>query len=63
MTRKLLTTAQVSAQTGISQETLRGWRHRGIGPKSFRLGARKVVYAEADLNEWIESQRASEGAA
>jgi predicted DNA-binding transcriptional regulator AlpA len=59
MQRTLLTTAQVSQQTGVPQETLRYWRHRGVGPKSFKLGPRKVVYDEAELEAWIEAQRAA----
>lgn len=46
-------------RTGIPQETLRYWRHRGTGPKSFKLGPKKVVYAEDDLNAWIDAQRAA----
>lgn len=57
--RTLLSTAEVSMRTGITQETLRYWRHRGIGPKSFKLGPKKVVYAEEDLNAWIADQRAA----
>jgi predicted DNA-binding transcriptional regulator AlpA len=34
---------------------LRYWRHLGIGPRSFRIG-RRVVYRNADLRAWIESQ-------
>lgn len=44
-------------RTGIPQETLRYWRHRGTGPKSFKLGPKKVVYSEDDLNAWIDAQR------
>ena len=39
-----------------SPDTLRYWRARGTGPKSFRLG-RRVVYAEADLIAWVDEQR------
>lgn len=59
MSRTLLSTAEVSMRTGIPQETLRYWRHRGTGPKSFKLGPKKVVYAEDDLNAWIDAQRAA----
>lgn len=59
MQRVLLSTAQVSQQTGVPQETLRWWRHRGVGPKSFKLGPKKVVYDAAELEAWIDSQRAA----
>jgi hypothetical protein len=35
--------------------TLRQWRHRGVGPRSFRL-AGKVVYRRSDVEAWIAEQ-------
>ena len=32
--------------------TLRFWRHRNTGPRSFRLG-RRVLYRRDDLQAWI----------
>ena len=32
--------------------TLRWWRHRGEGPRSFLLG-RRVMYRAADVDAWI----------
>ena len=38
--------------------TLYGWRHRGLGPKSVRLGKR-VMYRRSDVEAWIaEHERA-----
>jgi predicted DNA-binding transcriptional regulator AlpA len=56
MRRRFLSTAEVSTETGVPQETLRYWRYCGTGPRSFKLG-RRVVYSEDDLTEWIEQQR------
>jgi hypothetical protein len=36
--------------------TLRWWRHKGIGPRSFKLG-RHVLYERSDLDAWIDAQR------
>ncbi|OBA57870.1 helix-turn-helix transcriptional regulator [Gordonia sp. 852002-10350_SCH5691597] len=52
----LLTTAQVSNEYGISQNTLRWWRSIGDGPASFTLGRRKIVYRRAAIDEWIARQ-------
>lgn len=56
----LMTTADVENYTnGIAkQATLRWWRHegRGNGPKSFKLGARKVVYKKSDVDAWLMAQ-------
>jgi DNA-binding transcriptional MerR regulator len=39
--------------------TLRYWRHKGIGPRSARIG-RRVVYRESDLEAFIEQQFAEQ---
>lgn len=56
--RTLLRTAEVAAMTGVPVGTLRYWRHRGEGPKSFRLG-RRVAYFEDEVIAWVESQAAA----
>ncbi len=63
MDPQLLSTKQVVALTGgtIAEGTLRYWRHKGIGPKSFRLGDRKVVYRKDDVIAWLTSQYDSAG--
>ncbi len=58
MSATLLTLDQAASRIGRSVETLRYWRKRGEGPKTFRLG-RRVVVAEEDLNAWIDAQRAA----
>lgn len=52
---RLLTTQEVAEITRLAPETLRYWRWKGLGPKSFRLGSR-VVYRETDVIAWIERQ-------
>lgn len=37
--------------------TLHGWNSRGVGPKSYRLGRRRM-YRVADLDAWLEEQAA-----
>lgn len=60
MKRTLLTIAEASALTRTPVATLRYWRHLGTGPASFRLG-RRVVYDEADVLAWIDTQREDAG--
>jgi hypothetical protein len=38
-----------------SIDTLRDWRHRGIGPKSFKVG-RRVRYWRSELIRWLAEQ-------
>lgn len=53
---KFLTTAEVADLCRTSPETVRYWRHVGNGPASFKVG-RRVLYAEADVEQWLASLR------
>jgi predicted DNA-binding transcriptional regulator AlpA len=57
---RLLSIAETSVRTTVPVPTLRFYRHKGTGPKSFKLGGR-VVYKEGDVEAWIESQYADAG--
>lgn len=52
----VMTTTQVAEELNVPVATLRWWRHRGTGPKSFRLGARKVAYLRSDVEQWLQQQ-------
>lgn len=56
----LLTTSETAELLHVPVATLRWWRHVGTGPKSFKLGARKVMYRRADVLGWLETQYESE---
>lgn len=56
---KILFTPDVSARLGVPIATLRWWRHASRGPKSFKLGARKVAYLESDVDAWFAEQYAA----
>jgi predicted DNA-binding transcriptional regulator AlpA len=58
---ELLTTPEAAEVLHSPVATLRWWRHKGIGPKSFRMGPRKVMYRLGDLQEWLETQYNAEG--
>lgn len=52
------TTAETAKVCRIPAETLRYYRHKGSGgPKSFKLGGRRVLYARADVEAWIAEAR------
>lgn len=53
---KILTVHEVSELIRVPVATLRYWRHQGSGPKSFKLGQRRVVYRESDVVAWLEEQ-------
>jgi DNA-binding transcriptional MerR regulator len=51
----LLTINEAAALLRTPVATLRYWRHRGIGPDSFKIG-RRVVYQLSVLLAWIDEQ-------
>jgi excisionase family DNA binding protein len=52
---ELLTITEAADLLRAPIATLRYWRHRGTGPRSFRLG-RRVLYRRDDLHGWIDAQ-------
>jgi predicted DNA-binding transcriptional regulator AlpA len=54
----LLTLPEVASRLRTPEATLRFWRHKGTGPKSFKVG-RRVVYRETDVNAWLAEALAS----
>ena len=56
---EIMTITEISHDLKVPVNTLRFWRSRGTGPRTFRLGGR-VVAKRADVNAWIESQYAAD---
>lgn len=52
-----LTTRDVAQMFRTSESTIRYWRHKGIGPRSFRAG-RRVLYDLRDVEAHIDKLRA-----
>lgn len=53
---EFLPTSEAAVILGMPEATLRYWRHLGTGPKSFKLGPRRVVYRREHLLTWIADQ-------
>jgi excisionase family DNA binding protein len=49
------TPEEVSVFLGVPVPTLYQWRHKGIGPKSRRVG-RHLRYKPEDVQAWFEEQ-------
>lgn len=62
MTGRLLTTTEVAELLRAPVETVRYWRHRGTGPRSVKVGTR-VLYAERDVEAWLDGLRQAEARA
>ena len=52
---ELLTITEAAELLRAPVATLRYWRHRNTGPRSFRLG-RRVLYRRDDLHVCIDAQ-------
>lgn len=50
---RLWTVGQVSDYLGVPVATLYVWRHRGTGPKAYRVG-RHLRYDPADVRRWLD---------
>lgn len=55
--RKYLTAADAAEYVGYAPNTLAQYRCRGIGPP-YRKVRGRVLYAVADLDDWVEEQSA-----
>jgi predicted DNA-binding transcriptional regulator AlpA len=55
--RRILNLPEVAHLTRTPEATLRYWRHRGTGPRSFKIG-RRVMYDERDVLAWLDAHRA-----
>jgi predicted DNA-binding transcriptional regulator AlpA len=55
VTRRILRLQEIADHTGIPLATLRWYRHRGLGPPTFRLGRRVVGYAD-EVDVWVAEQ-------
>lgn len=56
---QLLTPEQVSAITGLAEQTLAHYRVSGGGPAYIRISARCIRYREGDLRQWISDRYVS----
>lgn len=59
-TTELLTTAELSAETGIASRTLSQWRYLGEGPAYVKLGAH-VRYPRDAVERWLAERTVRPG--
>ena len=57
----LLDITEASERLHTRVNTLRYWRHVGVGPRSAKLG-RRIVYRESDVIAWVDEQFAGTAA-
>lgn len=62
MSDRFLTIDEVAERYRTSVNTVRYWRHRGVGPKCAVYG-RRVLYRESDLIAWEREQESRESEA
>jgi hypothetical protein len=54
--QRILESAEAAAYIGAQPQTLRAWRHRGVGPAYLKLAV-KIRYKLDDLDKFIEQSR------
>lgn len=54
----LLRFADAARAVGVSENTLRTWRTKGIGPVGFKVG-RRVMYRRTAIEAWLAEQEAA----
>lgn len=57
---QLMTIDEVAQLLRRSVSTLRWWRHRGVGPRGFRVG-RRLVYEREDVEAYVALLRDEAG--
>lgn len=50
----LVKPAELAESLGVSENTLRWWRHVGRGPKHVALTERVIRYRREDVDAWLE---------
>lgn len=53
--KRFLTTQELAEMLRTGPETVRYWAWKGIGPKSVKVG-RKRLYARADVEAWLAAK-------
>ena len=55
---RLLTSKQLTAETGISRSTIYRLLQNGAFPKPIRIGPRAMRWLESDIKAWIVERKA-----
>lgn len=55
----LMTTAEVGLAYRRPEGTIRQWRHKGYGPRGFRVGG-LVMYRSSEVARWLREQESAE---
>lgn len=53
---RCFTLPEAAEYLGVSVRTMYQWQQRRYGPKSFRVGKRRM-YMQADVDAWLDAQR------
>jgi excisionase family DNA binding protein len=56
LNEKYLTIDDLCDLLTVSPKTVASWRHRGVGPASFKAG-KHVRYKRSDIDAWIEQNK------
>ena len=51
-----VTSAEAAEYLGYKPQTLALWRHKGIGPRYYKINGGRVLYRMSDLERWMEAR-------
>lgn len=54
--QRMLTTAELAAEIGITSTTAYRWRRAGRGPRFIRTQSGRVRYPRAYIEQWLDEQ-------
>ncbi len=54
-----MTTRELAALVRKSPATVRGWRHRGVGPRGTKLG-KDVLYHRDTVRKWLQAKESAD---
>lgn len=57
MSDRAMTIKEAAAYLGIEENTLRNWRSKRIGPPSYAISSRKIIYREKELRRWMDERK------
>jgi excisionase family DNA binding protein len=58
--QRYLTTDELAELCRTNSNSVRYWTHQGRGPRSFKVGRRRL-YAVEDVEAWLEAERERQG--
>jgi predicted DNA-binding transcriptional regulator AlpA len=57
MSDKAMSLKEAAEYLGLELSTLYNWRVKQIGPPSYALSPRKIIYRKKEIDRWLEERK------